>query len=54
MTIGFVIKTIRETPMPQVQAIPVNNNIVQEMQQNLEEDEDEVAIQLKNWIESAD
>ena len=28
--------------------------IVEEMKQNLEEDEDEIAVQLKNWIESDD
>jgi len=46
------LNTIRQTP--QAPAISVNNEIVDEMKQNLEEDEDEVAMQLKNWIESGD
>ena len=50
------INTIRENPpmvaaAPQ-QAIPTNNQLVEEIKQTVEEDEDEVAMQIKNWIES--
>ena len=48
------LNAIRQNPAPQAPAIPVNNEIVQEVQKTIEEDEDEVAIQLKNWIESGD
>ena len=48
------LQTIRETPQPQIPQMPVNTAIVDEMKQNLEEDDEEVAIQLKNWIESDD
>ena len=48
------INTIRQAPQPQVAAIPVNNNIVQEVRKTVAEDEEEVAIQLRNWIESGD
>ena len=48
------LNALRQNPAPQAPAIPVNNEIVQEVQKTIEEDEDEVAIQLKNWIESGD
>ena len=48
------LQTIRETPQPQIPQMPVNTQIVEEMKQNLEEDDEEIAVQLKNWIESDD
>ena len=48
------LNTIRQNPQPQVAAIPVNNNIAQDVKKTLEENEEEVAIQLKNWIENGD
>jgi len=48
------LQTIREMPQQQIPQIQVNNQVVDEMKQTLEEDEDEVAVQLKNWIESDD
>ena len=48
------LNTIRQNPTPQAPAITVNNEIAQEVQKTFEEDEDEVAVQLKNWIESGD
>ncbi len=46
------LNTIRQTP--QAPAISVNNEIAQEVKETIAENEDEVAIQLKNWIESSD
>ena len=46
------LNTIRQTP--QAPAISVNNGIAQEVKETIAENEDEVAIQLKNWIESSD
>ena len=53
------LTAIRQAPQPQVQqqavpAIQVNDNVVQEVKEVLDEDKEEVAIQLKNWIESDD
>ncbi len=50
------LNTIRQAPQPQPQQIPemppVNNQVVAEMKETVDEDDEEVAIQLKNWIES--
>ncbi len=46
------LNTIRQTP--QIAVAPVNHEIVNEIKQTVEDDEEEVAIQLKNWIESDD
>ncbi len=46
------LNTIRQTP--QIPAVQINTGIAQEVIQTVSEDEEEVAIQLKNWIESED
>jgi len=49
------LNTIRQAPIQQqIPVMPVNTQVVNEMKETVEEDEDEVAIQLKNWIESGD
>ena len=49
------INTIRQAPpaaAAPVQSIPDNSKLIEEMHKTVEEDEDEVALQIKNWIES--
>jgi len=49
------INTMRQAPpvaAAPVQAIPDNSKLIEEMHKTVEEDEDEVALQIKNWIES--
>ena len=46
------LNTIRQAPPVAPAAIPTNNYLIDEVKQTIQEDSEEVAIQLKNWIES--
>ncbi|MCQ2957663.1 MAG: hypothetical protein MJ180_02045 [Candidatus Gastranaerophilales bacterium] len=48
-TIRQAPPAVAATPQP---AIPATNQLVEEIKQTVEDDEDEVALQIKNWIES--
>lgn len=47
------LTAIRQAPpQQQIPVMPVNTAVIDEMKETVEEDDEEVAIQLKNWIES--